>query len=397
MTASLRRAKPEDLEQLVAMDLRNFGVTILPADAEIADDLLDPDRFVVAFDGDQMVGAGGSYQMDLTVPGGGTLPLSGVTWVSVLASHRRQGLLRSIMNGLDELAVELEEPVLGLTASEGPIYERFGYGIATRTRVTTVDRRRTGIRPDLEPERVRLVEAEEHVDELLAIYDRYRLTQVGEVSRSEPVMREQTISAKKRNFAAIHPDGYAVWSVDLAWHDGHPAHTVWIKDLVAVTPEAHVALWHLLLSLDLVGSINGRTAVAPDDLLPSILTDQRALRTTDLNDGLWLKVADPIAAFSARDYRTDDRLVVGVTDDLRIGRAASPPVTDRFVVTGAGAGPTDEEPDIVLTRAGLGPLLLGTSATVLTDGGMAIGDDKALNRADLFFGQARAAHCRTGF
>lgn len=397
MTVTIRRAKPDDIDELLTMDFRNFGADVLPKEAGLPDNLLDPDRFLVAVDGDQMVAAGGSYQVELTVPGYNTVPMSGVTWVSVMASHRRQGILRSLMGGLDELATELEEPVLGLTASEGPIYERFGYGIATQRRVIEVDRRRTGIRPELEPDRIRLVEAEPHLPEIQAIFDRYRATQVGEISRTEPLMREQNIQPKKPNFAAIHPDGYAVWSVTPEWHAGHPAHEVWIKDLVAVTPEAHLALWNLLLSLDLVGPIRSYSAVALDDLLPSILTDQRALRTTELNDGLWVKVLDVAPCFSARTYRTEDRLVVGITENARVGTGPAPALSQQVAVSNGAVGPTDDAPDIIVSRSALGPMLLGTAPTLLADQGFATADPATLTRADLFFGESRRAHCRTEF
>ena len=41
--------------------------------------------------------------MSLTVPGGGEIPMSGVTWISVAATHRRRGVMRGVM---DELVVD---------------------------------------------------------------------------------------------------------------------------------------------------------------------------------------------------------------------------------------------------------------------------------------------------
>ena len=49
--------------------------------------------------------------------------------------HRRQGLLRRMMDALVDDAVADDEPVAMLTASEGSIYERFGFGISTRHQV----------------------------------------------------------------------------------------------------------------------------------------------------------------------------------------------------------------------------------------------------------------------
>lgn len=405
MAVEVRPAHPDDLAEMVAVDYRNFGHTVSPGDVEAVDKLLDLDRFVVAVDGDRIVGLGGTYQMELTVPGGTTVPCSGVTWVSVLASHRRRGILRSMMESLDELAAELEEPALALTASEGPIYERFGYGVATRTRAIVLDRRRaqidsTQLHRSQQPEPVDLVFAADHVDEMLAIYDRYRVTQPGEVSRSEALFRELNLQRDKPVFAALHPDGYAIWEIEPDWQRGHPAHKLAIVDFVAATPVAHVSLWHVLLSVDLVGPIRSFRAVGPGDPLPSFLTDPRALRTIEDNDGLWVKVADAVTCFGARSYRTDDRLTVGVVEDRlapELGSASATEPAEFFTVGSDGPCHSDGPADLLATRAALGPLLLGVSATELAAGGRVTADDKILERADVLLGSGRRAHCRTGF
>ncbi len=300
------------------------------------------------------------------------------------------------MAGLDELAVEFEEPTLCLTASEGPIYERFGYGIATRARFIELDRRRAQIDGRWNPEPVRLVNASDHVDELMACYDRYRLGQPGEVSRSEELFRDQNLQKNKPDFAAIHPDGYAIWEVEPNWNSGHPAHVLIIKDFIAITPEAHAALWNILLSTDLVGPIRSMRAAAADEELPFLLTDQRAMRTVELNDFLWLKVADAARCFSARSFRTDDRLTVAIVE----GRAATDePVTEVVSIGRGGCRPGDDgaAADLVVTRSALGPLLLGVSASHLAAGRRIAASADALERADLLLGTGRAAHCRTAF
>jgi predicted acetyltransferase len=325
------------------------------------------DRFLVAMDGDHMVAAGGSFRMELTVPGGAVLPTSGVTWVSVMASHRRQGILRQLMQGLDELAVEFDEPTLVLASSEGAIYERFGYGIGTRTRAIELDRRQAQIDPSLQPDQVDLVYAADHLDGLMERYDRYRLTQPGEVSRSEAQFRDQNLAQARPDFAALHPDGYAVWEVEQNWNGGHPAHQLVIKDLIAATPAAHMALWNLLLSVDLVGPIRTMRSVAGDDALPYLLTDHRAMKTVGVNDMLWIKVADPARSFSSRTYRTDDRLVIGVQESLHVTTGVDGSAIDesllaeRVSVGPGGCRQSDEPVDLVATRASLGALLLGAT------------------------------------
>jgi hypothetical protein len=90
------------------------------------------ERTVAAFDGDQIVGTGRNYSLELTLPGGAIVPASGVSWISVRPTHRRQGILRSMMEYLLDESARREDPVSMLTASEGGIYGRFGFGVATR-------------------------------------------------------------------------------------------------------------------------------------------------------------------------------------------------------------------------------------------------------------------------
>ncbi len=50
------------------------------------------DRTIAALDGEQMVGSAGAYSFQMTVPGG-VVPAAGITFVAVLPSHRRRGIL----------------------------------------------------------------------------------------------------------------------------------------------------------------------------------------------------------------------------------------------------------------------------------------------------------------
>src|SRR5207248_654876 len=45
-----------------------------------------------------LCGTAGSFNTDLTVPGGLTVPMAAVTQVTVLPTHRRRGLLREMMD-----------------------------------------------------------------------------------------------------------------------------------------------------------------------------------------------------------------------------------------------------------------------------------------------------------
>ncbi len=345
------------------------------------------DRFLAGWDGDSIVAGGGAYAKHLTLPGGATIRAAGVTWVAVAPTHRRQGLLTEMMRRLHEDAAANDEPVSILTASEGGIYERFGYGIGTRNRIVSIDRRRTRLRPEFVPPpgSVRLVfRSEPELDEAMRDrWDRYRLTQPGEVSRSLEWFA--TIGRGENVTVALHDEGYAVWAITQHWNDGQPAHHLSLDDFCAATPEAHAALWHTILSVDLVGPITSYTGVALDDPLPYLLTDQRAVRTTGLNDFVWVAVLDPVAAFGARTYRTDDRFVVATPDT-------------GFEVDAEGCRLSEAPPDLRCTNAALGSLLLGgVPATELARGRRLWAEPGVLSRADAFFGSSPLPHCRTPF
>ena len=64
------------------------------------------------------------------MPGGALLPAAAVSWVSVLPTHRRRGVLTQMMAAMHDDARERGEPAAILTASESSIYGRFGYGVA---------------------------------------------------------------------------------------------------------------------------------------------------------------------------------------------------------------------------------------------------------------------------
>ena len=112
---------------------------------------------------------------------------------------------------------------------------------------------------------------------------------MGEISQSAEFMYAGLLEEGTGLRAAVHPDGYALWKSTANWTDGLPAHEVNLRSLVAATPDAHAAIWHTLLSLDLVGPISSYSAVTVDDPLPYLLTNARAVVTTGLQDRLWVR------------------------------------------------------------------------------------------------------------
>lgn len=81
----------------------------------------------------------GTLRKSLNIGFGRMLATQMVTAVTVRTSHRRRGLLRRMMSEDLRLAREDGLAVAALTASEGTIYGRFGYGVASFERTVQVD------------------------------------------------------------------------------------------------------------------------------------------------------------------------------------------------------------------------------------------------------------------
>jgi predicted acetyltransferase len=134
-----------------------------------------------------------------------------------------------------------------------------------------------------------------------------------------------------------------------------------------------------------VGPIQSH-AVPLDDPLPFLLTDQRVVRTTDLNDCVWCNVRDVAACFGARTYGTDDSVVVEVAGT-------------RWRIGPGGVRTVRTRPDLVTDAAGLGALVLGGVAPTTLAAGRRLEprSSEALRRADALFLTHPLPYSQTGF
>ncbi len=277
---------------------------------------MPPRSSVVVSDGDDIVGMAHYLDFELTVPGGATLPTAGLTWVGVAPTHRRRGLLRAMYAELHDRIADAGYPLAALTASEGGIYGRFGYGAATTDTELTIDRRFAQFHRDaIDPGGVRIVRPREHRDELAEIYERFRRITPGAIARSAPLWDdlladwEDSRGGGTAWFCMLHADGYLLYR-----SHGRPRH-VRVAEFRAATREAHAALWRALIGLDLVETVT--TISHPADPLPYLFDDSRVVRTTGAEDGLWLRIMDVVAALQARDYQGELDTVLQIDDGFR--------------------------------------------------------------------------------
>lgn len=333
-----------------------------------------PGRWTAAFDGDRMVATFRSFDTELTVSGGVTLTADAITNVSVQSTHRRRGLLGTMMRRELAAAAERGTAVAILIAAEYTIYGRYGFGPATRGHGWNIDLNRArGLRnglPTVPGGRVDFVSMEEVRTIAPELYDRWRLRQPGAIIRSAQWWKLATGEVThpgrdwKEPFAAVHRDGEGVvtglvaYRVDDNWDGSYPDCTLTVAGFLALDLPAAVALWRLVLSVDWVRKVVVDN-LGPDDPLPLLLTDPRgATPHEDNGDFTWLRVLDVEKAFGARSYGAPGRIVLEVEDEL--GYAAG-----RWAIEAGqdGAGRctrTVDEADIALGASELGSIHLGS-------------------------------------
>ena len=331
------------------------------------------DRSLGAFDGPAPVGSAGAYTFQLCVPGA-LAAAAGVTWVSVLPTHRRRGILGSLMRHQLEDIHDRGEPVAVLWASEAGIYARYGYGRASWHATFTLHHgegelmRGAPRDPRL---RLRIAEPEAALAGLAKVYDSVLPGQPGLFARNSSWWQRVIDDPEEERHGAsplrcvlaeddAGPRGYALYAGLSRWDAETflPDSRLEVRELVAADPAATTALWSDLLSRDLVSEVSARLRPADDPLL-QLLADPRRARP-QVSDGLWVRVIDVPAALSLRRYSGPVDVVIEVTDDT------CPWNQGRWRLTTSGAAPwtghcqrTEDPADVDLPASSLGAAYLG--------------------------------------
>ncbi len=362
------------------------------------------DRTVAAVAGGEIVGTAGAFTFDMALPGGDTLPVAGVTAVSVRPTHRRLGVLRRMMaHQLDDV-VRRGEPLAVLTASETPIYGRFGYGLGSRVASWAIEKPVEVQEVTQAVGRVRLIEKDEATKVVPGIRAAVWRRHPGELSWSDswweswfldPVKERHGVSERRY---AVHEspsgeaDGYVAWQVRPKWEAGLAVGDVRVVHLYGLDDEIEAALWEFLLSIDLNKTISASSRPVEEPLRWR-LADFRRMKVTGVGDHLWIRLLDLPRALSARQLGADDRLVVQVNDDFR------PDVAGTYVIEpGRCRRDDDAAAEISLDVRDLGALYLGAvTATTLARAGRVMGSPAGLARADAVFGSGATPWCSTHF
>jgi predicted acetyltransferase len=330
----LRPITPGEFEAFFQVAVEAFNDTDLPAEAiEHEQMVFEFDRSLAAFDGDAIVGTTVAYSFRLTVPGG-AVNAAGVSFVSVLPSHRRRGILSAMMrHQLTDIAAR-GEPVAALLASESVIYGRYGYGCASGQLSLTIRSRDGALNPAVAPGaatgpgavRLRVAPPAVLRSDLAKVYDSELPHRPGMIARDDrwwqnilddPEFARHGMSPLKCLLAGDDsgPRGYALYRTQPGWDDdGLPYGSLSVRELIAGDSAATAALWADLLTRDLIGEVVARKRPVDDPLL-DMLADRRRARSY-LTDALWVRLADVPAALCRRRYCCAADVVLDVTDEL---------------------------------------------------------------------------------
>jgi predicted acetyltransferase len=363
MAIEIRPPADDELRAAMTAAENAFGATeVEDSDWEVESKLMPASRALAAFDGGRPVGLAGAYSFELTIPGG-RLPCAGVTWVGVMPTHRRRGILTDLMRRQLADVRAWGEPIAALWASEPAIYGRFGYGHAAARLQARSERARFRLRIEAPGgANVRLVDADEAWALFPPLYERVRPHRPGMVTRDERWWRDLRLADPERRrrgasgkfYAVVELDGvpeaYALYRIKDEHRDGAARNEVRVIEGTAASPGGERALWKFLHELDLTALVEVHF-FDPASPLPLMVQDPRALGLR-WGDGLWLRLVDVEAALQARAYRPGRPVVLEVRDGICDWNAG------RYRV-GDDAGRTDAEADLALDVGDLASVYLG--------------------------------------
>lgn len=361
-----RSITPDELSAFLRQLRRAFGWDPDgPEELEAIRPIFDLDRTLAGFEAGRMVATAHSFAVPLTVPGRRVVSCAGVSAVSVLATHRRRGLLTEMMRRqLSDLRAR-GEPVAALWASEGGIYRRFGYGVATYAADMRVRRESSEFRVPVVLSGLRYEEPAAACEEVVRLVESQAPDHPGLVQLSTAWWQLVLSGAWPRRpgelLLVLHdgaggPDGFAAYRKTARAEDGSGGR-LRVECLLAANQRAYAALWRHCLDMDLMEEVLAPDR-SPDEPVRQLLEDPRALRL-EVGDGLWLRLVDVPRALTARGYRRQGRLRLRVEDEFCPWNTG----TYDLEMDGdqATCQATSGEPELVLPVDALGACYLGAN------------------------------------
>jgi predicted acetyltransferase len=398
-TVEIRPCEPAEVREGLTPIFHFFGR--LPSDeaVERLGGLFEPGRLHAAWENSKAVGGAGAFSFTLTVPGG-RVPAAGVTVVGVLPTHRRRGILRSMMRVQLDDVHERAEPVAYLWASEETIYGRFGYGVASLAGELKLARNHSAFAAPLEQRgQVRLVPLADARAPVADVYERVAAETPGMFARTDAWWDGRRLKdaewqrgdAGELQCAVVDLDGraqaYGFYRVRLTWDAGSSTGTTIVVEALGTTPQATAEIWRYLLDVDWMDEVTA--GLLPiDHPLFLLLAEPRRMRFR-VGDALWVRLVDIAAALEARSFAGDGEVVIEIDD------AFCPWNEGRWRVGAAGVDRTDAAAELRCDVIVLGSVYLGGFTWAQHARALRVEElqEGAIARADALFGTDRAPWC----
>jgi predicted acetyltransferase len=283
-----------------------------------------PDSVIVAELDRQIVGMCVAMPLEIHTPGGGGVPMQGISTVAVSPVQRGRGIGGSLMRYCLRLAQAGNVPVVSCFPFEYRYYGRFGFTPVGRT---TLHQFPPQVLPAFdEGLNVRLLSAED-IAEVGALHEGYHSGRdLISLRRSKqawhtwwPWYRFQAVG-----YPATGPlEGFLLYDYKTIT-DHRLQHDAQVRDFVAVTPAAERGLFGYLARL--ADQVSLVTMAVPDgDPLPLLWTEQRlptgkSMRRGDYATGetligLTLRISHVPTALVGRTYNgANGSLILAITD-----------------------------------------------------------------------------------
>lgn len=377
--------------------LTAFGLPFDPERAARAQRLDEIIHRIAAVEDGRLVGSAAGYRFTMTVPGGAA-PVCGLTMVGVLPTHRRRGILTAMMRRHFEEAHEQGLSVSTLWASEGQIYGRFGYGVASVCCALSIERDRAQFRKALpQPGTFRLVDEDGARETFPGVWDRVRTETPGMLARSIPWWEVRRIGDYEKGGSPLQrvvleidgrPEGYALYRfTSKVTPPGLIQANIAVTEAIATSPRATWQLWRYLLDMDLVSRVEAMM-LPPTHPIFHLVQEPRRLHMA-LEDALWVRLVDADVALQKRWWPAHESVTFALHDAFCPWNSGVYRIADGRV-TRAHASP-----DLKLDASALGSLYLGgITARQLADAGDV--DELtpgAIERADTLFRSSRTPWC----
>ncbi|WP_371652726.1 MULTISPECIES: GNAT family N-acetyltransferase [unclassified Streptomyces] len=409
MTVDVRALDPSDFDQWYGVVERVFGG--VPEDPELEEfwrTVIDPARCLAAYEGPSVVGTTQTFALPVSVPGGGFVPTGAVSAVGVAATHRRRGILTSMMRSQLDALREEGVPLAVLTASEPGIYGRYGYGLATQQMSLEIDssRVRVDVPEGAEDVTLRYASVADAASVCEEVYGRAVGTRAGMFLRTPgwerhplldpPGFRDggspaQCVLASRGGEVV----GYVRFHTKPVWDAAGPKGVVTLRDINADDPAVYGALWRFLCDIDLTSTVKAGNRPADDPLL-HLVSDVRRCGVR-MRDGLYVRLVEVGSGLASRSYSSPVDVVFDVSDSFCGWNAG------RWRLSGDSKGAvcsrTADPADVALSARELGAAFLGgvSLASLASAGRVRELREGALTEASAAFSTALAPWLPHGF